>query len=625
MADGDSIFAQAGFDLPKATDKPAAKVDDGKPAPSIFESAGFTVPGKSADVAPAETSWKDAEALETAAALGINTANPPAPTGTTKPGRGLWQATKDYISAIPQGVVDTLSAPGNVLASTTPQTSESMIPGAVGVAGLVGGTEFPKVGAGVLVDKALTKAAPATQAVNALVKAIGPENIPRVIMRMNENPRLTLADVSNPVRTMAQGLIDPAQPLAQNAIVSAVKSRMDTRLQAANTAFTEAMGAAPDVLQMVDGLKQRARDAGQKAIQPALEAAKPVDVSPVIAAIDEKLKPGVNPLLDPGSKLPLSAEQEALARMKQQLTAGAGETLFDAQRLHRVQSDIGDQAYQLSKSADPKDRLLGGQLRTMNEKLIDQIDQAAGGAYRPARAKFKDARDISEAFESGFDTLKNRSGLGGALEDSPAAFRKWMQDATPEEVVARRLGTRADIDQKINGVKNGALAGQGITAIPYNQEKLTALFGDKEASRLIRVMRDAADEAETNGKLIAGAKTAETQAGQRALEVPKVQPFQLGSLTQAVLPSTLAEIAGQYMGSTPGLTAAGLITSGLTAGVLKKGVQKAIQSNALARNAEFANRALASGPARQQTINALLSHPKVIREMKKSSNALTAP
>ena len=56
-----------------------------------------------------------------------------------------------------------------------------------------------------------------------------------------------------------------------------------------------------------------------------------------------------------------------LARIKQQLTAGTGETLFDAQRLNRVQSDIGDQANQLSKSGDPKDRMLGGQLRDLNE------------------------------------------------------------------------------------------------------------------------------------------------------------------------------------------------------------------------------------------------------------------
>jgi hypothetical protein len=192
--------------------------------------------------------------------------------------------------------------------------------------------------------------------------------------------------------------------------------------------------------------------------------AKPVDLSPVISAIDEKLQPGINALLDPKSQLPLSEFQQELARIKQQLTTGTGETLFDAQRMHGVQSDIGDQAYQLSQSPNGKDTLLGGQLCDLNEKLIDQIDEAAGGAYRPARQKFKDAKDISAAFESGFDTLKNRSGLSG-LEDRSEVLKAWMDQATPEEVVARRLGTRADIDQKINGVKNAALGGESITRI----------------------------------------------------------------------------------------------------------------------------------------------------------------
>lgn len=554
----------------------------------------------------AAQSWQEIEALEGLAAQGVKPPDAPA-----KPGRGVWQAIKDYPGHLLSGMVDTVEAPGNVLASNKPSTSESLIPSALGLAGLTTGSEFPKVGVSAIAEKV----APSSQAVNKLVEAIGPENVLAATNRLKENPRLALADVSDPVRTMAQGLIDPAQPKAQNAIVDAVKQRAGSRLEAANTAFTEAMGPAPDVTRMVEGLKEKARSAGREAIQPALESAKPVDVSPVVRAIDEKLKPGVNPLLDPGSKLPLSREQEELARFKQDLTTG-GQQRFDAKRLHEVQSDIGDYAYKLSRSLDPKDQRLGSQLRNMNEKLIDQIDTAAGGAYRPARAKFKDAKDISEAFESGFDTLKNRSGIVGALEDSPQAFRQWMKDATPEEVVARRLGTRADIDQKINSVKNGALKGETITSIPYNQEKLRALFGDKEANRLIRVMKDSADESLTNAKLLAGAKTAETQAGQRALAVPKVGGG--NPLTY------FAPVAAELLGNNVGLPGVGFAASIAGKG-LHMGGQKLGQMNALARNAEFAKQALASGPAREETIRALLSHPKVVRELKKSGNALTAP
>jgi hypothetical protein len=461
-----------------------------------------------------------------------------------------------------------------------------------------------------------TAVRPSAKAIDIMVDAMEPENVPGAVARMQQNPRLTVADVSDPVRTYTQALVDPNQPGAQNFISNAVRDRIGSRTEATNSAYTEAMGPAPDVGKMVEGLKDRARQAGQQAIQPALANAKPVDVSPVIAAIDEKLKPGVNPLLDPGSRLPLSAEQEALARVKQQLTTNNGETLYDPQRLHRVQSDIGDQAFQLSKSPDPKDRLLGSQLRTMNEKLIDQIDDASGGAYRPARQKFKDAKDIHEAFDGGFDVLKNRSGTSG-FEDRPEALAEWMKTATPEEVVAKRLGVRADIDQKINGVKNGALAGETLTRIPYNQDKLRTLFGDTEANRLIRVMKDSQDEAVTNARILGNSKTAETLAAREALKVRDVTG---GSPIGGVAPA-LTEVLGQAAGAHGGV---GFLASLGLSGA-KMGYQKVGQLTDRARNLEFAKNALSTGAARESTMNALLSHPDVVRAAKKSANSSASP
>jgi hypothetical protein len=242
------------------------------------------------------------------------------------------------------------------------------------------------------------------------------------------------------------------------------------------------------------------------------------------------------------------------------------------------------------------------------QKKIFAVDNLA--------AKFKDAKDISEAFESGFDTLKNRSGLSGALEDSPQAFREWMKNATPEEIVARRLGTRYDIEQKINTVKNGALAGQNITSIPYNQEKLTSLFGDKEAGRLINVMQDAKREADTNAAIFSGSKTAETQKAAKDIEVRKVGG---GNPLQYVAP-----VAAELLGQGAGFPGVGLAAS-LAAKGVQMGAQKLGQMHDVAKNFEFARNALATGPTREAAIERLLTHPKVIRELKKSSNALTAP
>jgi hypothetical protein len=618
MADEDSIFAQAGFDIPRAEKKSVPTSSE--PATSIFESAGFKLPtGKVEDVPVPSSSWKDAEALENLTAQGNSSTaalakavitgakvdeKPPA-----KPGRGMQQALLDYIPHVLSGVKDTLATPGNTLASDNPTTTNALVAPALGLATLATGGEFPRVGA----VAAANKIAPSSSAVNRLVEAIGPENVPSVVNRLKENPRLTIADASDPVRTMTQGLIDPAQPKVQNLVSERVKERHATLPEAVNSAYTEAMGPAPNVVHMVEGLKDRARKAGSEAIQPALANAKPVDVSPVIKAIDEKLKPGVTALMG-DTKLPLSELEQELVRFKSRLSDGENQ-IFDPQKLHRIQSDIGDQAFQLSKSPNPKDRMLGSQLRGFNEKLIDQIDASSGGAYRPAREKFKDAKDIHEAFDSGFDTLKNRAGVKG-LEDRPEALNEWMKTATPEEVVARRLGTRADIDQKIKSAKNQALAGESITRIEYNQEKLKTLFGDKEAGRLIRVLKDAQDEAATNAKLMAGSKTAETLAGQKALEVRKVgggNPLQYFGLA-----------AAEMLGQGAGLPGVGTALSLAAKGTHMAG-QKGMQLHDLARNFEFAKNALASGPTREAAIERLLSHPKVVRQLKKSSNALTAP
>lgn len=714
MADGESIFARAGFKVGggaapdpvnPAPAAPASAKDAASAATSIFEQAGLSTAGRSAIARHDD--------LEHATATGAK-ATP------KKEGRGVWQAIKDYPGHLVQGAVDLFKAPGNLMKPNPyPEGSESwywyedqrdkgITSTGISLAGTVAGGEFPRVA----VAPVAAKVGSSGRAINKLVEAVGPENVPDVVNALRENPRLSVADVSDPVRTMTQGLIDPSQPKVQNLVAETVKKRQSTLPEAVNSAYTEAMGPAPDVIQMVEGLKNRARDAGQKEIQPVLDKAKPVDVSPVVAAIDAKLKPGVRAMLDPDSKLPLSPVQEALARVKQQLVTETGEHLYDAKRLHEVQSEIGSQAYQYSKSPDPKDRMVGKQLRDINEMLVDQIDAASKvgasketvaspaiqfndkvytgmnhadameraaaehgttienlhtkaddskrsqldawvtssgrlidskeaakiaesphpkldssdpeflaqkgdgpGPYRLARAKFKEAKDINEAFESGFDTLKNRQGLTGAIEDSPKALQKWMDGATPEEVVARRLGTRADIDQKIRTSKNQALTGEGITRIEYNRDKLKILFGDKEASRLIRVMEDAQKEAATNAKLLAGSKTAETLAGREALKVRQVEG---GNPLSYAVP-----FMSEFLGTQYGIPGVGAAMMALKGGHL--GTQKIGQMMDLARNYDFARNALATGYERQQTMNALLSHPKVVREIKKRSNALALP
>ena len=135
-------------------------------------------------------------------------------------------------------------------------------------------------------------------------------------------------------------------------------------------------------------------------------------------------------------------------------------------------------------------------------------------------------------------------------------------------------------------LRTARLAGETITRIEYNKDKLRTLFGDNEANRLIQNMEDARDQATTNAKLIANSKTAETLAGQKALAVPKVGGG--NPLTY------FAPVAAEMLSEGYGLPGVGFAATTALKGA-HMGVQKIGQMNALARNTAFAKAAMATG------------------------------
>lgn len=649
----DSIFSAAGFDLAPAASAPVAA----PPSGSVFKDAGFSLPvPKTAPAKAKSAQFSDeipipvpgtpeydsqkvndpstADTLENRIAAITHATDPL--TVIPAAARSWWDSTKQNALSAGQQYQTGL---GQIRSNLTGSGVGNVGLGILGMAGspLTGAADAfiaqpttqltgnPDIGRDVgnlstmlLPTKggaAAVKASNENRAINALVQTIGPENVPAAVARLQSNPRLSLMDVSDPVRTVAQGLIDPAQPQAQNILTQAVNQRKATLPAATNSAFTAAMGPTPNVPQILGNIKKQATDVGTNLIQPAIANAKPVDTSGVIASIDKELKPGVQAFAE--SSLPLSPYQQELSRIKQQLTADNGETLTDPARLHAVQASIRADAQNLLSSSTGSDRNLGSKLMGVRNQLVDAIDNASGGSYKPALQKYRDAMQVNEAFESGFDTLKNRSGVNG-LEDRPEMFQQWMDNASPEEVVARRLGTRLDIDQKIRSVKNQALAGQNITNIEYNRDKLASLFGGPEADRLIRTMGDAADEARTNAKILEGSKTAETLAGREALKIPQVG----GGNVLNWMGGPAAELAGEYLLGPGGAGIGSALFGGAKAA--QYGTQLAARSLARNRNIEFAKAASATGPARQDLISALSAHPDVVSQFQKSGNALSA-
>jgi len=124
----------------------------------------------------------------------------------------------------------------------------------------------------------------------------------------------------------------------------------------------------------------------------------------------------------------------------------------------------------------------------------------------------------------------------------------------------------------------------------------------------MKEMQDIKDKAVTNAGFIHGSKTAETTAAQKAFAIPDV-----GSIGSHI---STGPIIGALLGHETGLPA-GAAMGAMAVGGGRAALQKLQQVSALSRNAEMARMTAATGPERSDLIASLMSHPKVISQLKK--------
>ena len=172
-------------------------------------------------------------------------------------------------------------------------------------------------------------------------------------------------------------------------------------------------------------------------IQPALDKAGPVDITNVVSKLDDTIGPYALKSLMNGEtpKLPMTPAQSTAWDLRQRLRGGLEDhdpngnltqNLFlDPEQAHSIQSQMRYEASTLGKSSTGADRLTGGQIMNTRNQLVNAIDDATGGDYKPGLAKYKDAMQVQEAFDDGFqgNVLKNRQGV---LEDRPDEFQKMV-------------------------------------------------------------------------------------------------------------------------------------------------------------------------------------------------------
>lgn len=402
------------------------------------------------------------------------------------------------------------------------------------------------------------------------------------------NPRLTLADVDPNFQQQLMGVATQQGP-GRKIAIDAINARKVSAPDEVSSAFDAALGGTPDVRALVEGLKATAKANAERGFGEALAGARPVDVSDVLRTIDAKLTPGVQALATPGSAIPMGPAEQAMARVKSMLTNGR-ETLTDANRLHVIQSQLRREAETLSNSSNGQDRLVAHAIREVRQKIVDAIDPATGGKFKPAQRQFADDMAVQDAFDKGLDIFRNRSGSTG-LEDRPEYLAEWLRGASVPEREALKQGIRVAADQAIGSVSYAARRGAKIPEVALNREKLALVLGPDEADKLSHRLGDEMRIADTNQKVADNSMTQPRQEGAKATKVREVS----GLGMDMMLP------AGALLASRPGMAAGlGLLTVG------RRGVQALGRRSDMARNAKLATGLTATGPERAALIQALI-------------------
>lgn len=498
---------------------------------------------------------------------------------SNKPASGVGKATFGLLGSIASPLTGAYDTAGEIAGKLTgnPEFGSRAAALPIGGAPLKATTQSVKA------------ALPTNRAMKILTESIGEENLPEVVKRMETNPRLTVMDVSNSTLQRGQKLVVEPGP-HQNQLAKFVDDQKKTANQTVDNIYSE-VGKPVNVKEKLDELKANAKRVGEEQINPALAGAKPADISGVISHIDSKLKPGVQAVISAGEPLPSNAIQNRLSEIRNYLTDNKS-VRSDPQTLHNFQSSLRAEASDLLSSSVGSERTLGREVMNVRQKLVDSIDTAAEGKYKPALSNFRDEKQIEEAFNKGADITSNRK---GKTEDLPEFWEDWIGKAKEGELQAAKEGALTELRRQRATVKNAALKGENVPEIEYNLDKMKLLFGKDKAEKMASELRDERAIAVRNQKLYENSQTAMRLKADEDINVRKPHVNPLG-----LLPPALLEAGSVAYGGTPGL---GLAAYGASKGVLYA-INKTRKTLDEKKNVELTKLMTATGEERQ----AMLEH-----------------
>jgi hypothetical protein len=306
-----------------------------------------------------------------------------------------------------------------------------------------------------------------------------------------------LVDAGPTLRGWGQAVATPpGQPRA--VVLNALKDREAGASGRILNDMDAAFGPAENPLQATRDIKGL-RSIEHKALPPIFQSAPPVNTQAVLGTIGARLNKAVGP--------EAVALQKTWEYLTEKLQGGGRAAVSDAEMLHNAKEAIdnmikyGDPGLGIAPGALAKEQgALSIVRKQLNQALRDQVP-GYGNVMDESSKLAKQATQI----EAGTAVLD--SGKGAVRPDELAS--EWAA-LSPEEQVAKKLGTRSDVDRIVRQNANDRIAlkkvlgGEG----DWNREKLSTMYGAPATDRALSAADREATFFDTKHRIVDNSETA---------------------------------------------------------------------------------------------------------------------
>jgi hypothetical protein len=328
---------------------------------------------------------------------------------------------------------------------------------------------------------------------------IDPASIQSRINAINPEAAV-LADLGPNLQGQSAALATIPGP-ASRIVADALTARRLGANERVRSSVSDILGEPPVLSQVAGEI-----DAQRKAIntqyepvflQKALSDDPTTDVSAIVSALDTHIKRTTG------------ESRSTLERIRSFLTDADGAPISDPRILMSIRHDLDGLA-----RAD-MNNTVKGLLGEYRRKLDDTLGASVPG-LKDVDAQFAEVARQSDALEQGRTVLDS-----GRNAIDPADLIEQMKGASEGQNFRLSQGARAEINRIIGTKANDRVALQGIIKGDgsWNEQKLRAVFGDENASRLMSLVDSEATMAATENLATSGSRTQVLKAAQEDFAV----------------------------------------------------------------------------------------------------------